>query len=52
MLAAFRERFGSYPKANMDPTKPKEDNAFQYFSRARVNQILDTLSHRKLPAGR
>jgi hypothetical protein len=52
MLAAFRERFGSYPKANRDPVKPKADNAFQYFSRAKVNQILDTLSQRKLPAGR
>lgn len=52
MLTAFRERFGSYPKANVDPVKPKRDDAFQYFSRARVNQILDTLSQRKLPTGR
>jgi hypothetical protein len=52
MLTAFRERYGSYPKANANVKKPKEDNAFEYFSRRRANRLLDTLSRRSLPRGR
>jgi hypothetical protein len=48
LLLAFKERYGRTPKANADVETMSGLDAFNYFSRARVNAILDDLGSRKV----
>lgn len=48
LLFAFKERYGQAPKANANVRKMTGLDAFKYFSKTRVNAILDDLGSRKV----
>jgi hypothetical protein len=48
LLLAFRERYGRVPKANADVKKMTGADAFKYFSRARIDALIENLGKRKV----
>ena len=45
LLLRFRARFGELPKCNSMGKSMKEGNELKYFSKTRLNNLIDELSH-------
>lgn len=48
LLLAFKEKFGRTPKANANVKKMGGADAFKYFSKARMNAIIEDLGNRRV----
>lgn len=44
MIIAFRDKFGEVPLCNGTGTKFEERDEFEYFSRSRINSIIESLT--------